>query len=52
MRGGIRLGAGRKPGQPMTMFYIRVPAELKEKLSKIDPEKIRIELSKIVAPSE
>jgi hypothetical protein len=52
MRGGTRPGAGRKPGIPMTMYYIRVPAELKEQLAKIDPEKIRIELSKIVAPSE
>lgn len=50
MRGGKREGAGRKPGQPMTMFYIRVSADLKEKLSHIDHEKIRIELSKISAP--
>lgn len=52
-RGGHREGAGRKTtGKAMAMFYIRVPADLKEKLSQIDPEKIRIELSKIVAPSE
>lgn len=51
-RGGHREGAGRKPGTPMTMFYIRVPTDLKEKLSKIDPEKIRIELSKITAPQK
>lgn len=47
MSGGKREGAGRKPGNPMIMFYIRVPAELKEKLSYIDPEKIRSELAKI-----
>jgi len=52
MRGGHREGAGRKPGQPMTMFHIRVPADLKEKLSRIPPEKIRIELSKIAAPQK
>lgn len=46
-RGGHREGAGRKPGSAMVMFYIRVPADLKEKLSQIDPEKIRMELSKI-----
>lgn len=50
MRGGHREGAGRKPGQTMTMFYIRVPADLKEQLAKIEPEKIRMELSKIAAP--
>lgn len=50
MRGGKRQGAGRKPGAPMTMFYIRVPVDLKEKLDKIKPKKIRMELSKIVAP--
>lgn len=47
MRGGHREGAGRKPGSPMVMFYIRVPVDLKEQLAKIDPEKIRMELSKI-----
>jgi hypothetical protein len=54
MRGGHREGAGRKPGSgnPMVMFYIRVPAELKEKLDKIKPEKIRMELSKIVETGE
>jgi len=47
-RGGHRNGAGRKPtGKAMSMFHIRVPAELKEALAKIDPEKIRMELSKI-----
>lgn len=51
MRGGHRAGAGRKPGTPMTMFYIRVPADLKEQLSKIDPDKIRLGLSKIVESS-
>lgn len=48
MRGGKREGAGRKPGTPMTMFYIRVPVDLKEQLAKINPEKMRMELSKIV----
>jgi hypothetical protein len=52
-RGGHRSGAGRKPtGKAMAMFYIRVPADLKEQLSKVDPEKIRMELSKIVAPQK
>jgi hypothetical protein len=50
-RGGHRNGAGRKPtGKAMAMFHIRVPAELKAQLAKVDPEKIRMELSKIVAP--
>jgi len=49
MRGGHREGSGRKPGShnPMTMFYIRVSQELKEKLSKIEPEKIRAALDRI-----
>ncbi len=47
-RGGHREGAGRKStGKAMAMFHIRVPAALKEQLAKVDPEKIRIELSKI-----
>ena len=52
MRGGKREGAGRKPGPPTTMFYIRVPVELKEKLSKIKPDVIRMALSRIatIAP--
>ena len=50
-RGGHRNGAGRNPtGKAMEMFHIRVPAELKAQLAKVDPEKIRIELSKIAAP--
>lgn len=47
MRGGKRAGAGRKPGNPMVMYFIRVPAELKEKLDKIPPDTIRAELSRI-----
>ncbi len=47
-RGGHREGAGRKStGKAMAMFHIRVPAELKAQLAKVDPEKIRMELSKI-----
>lgn len=50
LRGGKRAGAGRKPGNPMVMYFIRVPVELKEKLDKIPDTTIRAELSKIPAP--
>ena len=46
--GGKRPGAGRKAGNPMIMYSIRVPTDLKEALDKIGADKVRKALIEIV----
>jgi hypothetical protein len=53
MKGGKREGAGRKPAEnPLVMYYIRVPQDLKERLGKLGAEKVRKLLDKLTKERE